>query len=388
MPISYHSLFSTDLTRDLIQLRETLHQYPELSNQEIESQKALLTALKKCHVIDIQTPGTSIVARLKGLDSSRPPVAIRGDIDALPITETTGVPFESNHPGVMHACGHDVHATWAVGAARLLSVSPAKSDVMIILQQAEEVATGAKFLLDSGVLPSNIRAIFGAHVDRRYDVGQVVCHTGAISSYSDRFFIDIKGVSAHAARPNEGINPVPLLGHVIIQLNKLMGDIGNDTNIITPTQVMAGKANNIIPDQAQVSGTIRCLSRKKRALFQTALHELRSLATDCDIHVRIESSSPAVMNDPALEPMARRAIRTAVGDAGIVPLIAPNMASEDFGYYTQAFPGWFYRVGARPVGDAFIPVHTSSFIADTESIFVGASILANAARFAAELGYG
>ena len=376
--------FSKELTHDLIQLRETLHQYPELSNHEVNTQQVLLAALEKCDAIDIKTPGTSIVARIKGMDPYRPPVAIRGDIDALPITEDTGVPFSSKTPGVMHACGHDVHATWAIGAARLLSQSPARSDVILILQQAEELATGAKFLMDSGALPSDIRAIFGAHVDRRYDVGKVVCHQGVISSHSDKFTIEIMGVGAHAARPKEGINPIPILGEITLKLKHLMESIGDDTNLITVTTVSGGGAHNIIPERAELSGTIRCLSSEKRAQFHQALRALGALPSDAAIHVRIEPGSPSVVNHEGLESIAQSSIRDTLGNSGMVPLVAPNMASEDFGFYTQAFPGWFYRIGSRPIGEGFIPVHTPAFIADEHAIFIGASVLAKSAQFASQ----
>ena len=378
------SLISKSLAKDLTDLRESLHQYPELSNQEFQTQKRLLEALEKCNVSDIQTPGTSIVARIKGVDSSRPPVAIRGDIDALPITEKTGVPFASKHDGVMHACGHDVHATWALGAARLLSDSPCDSDVILILQQAEEMATGAQFLLDSGAIPSNICAIFGAHVDRRYDVGKVVCHTGAISSYSDKNFIAVKGVSAHAARPKEGLNPIPVLGELTRAISEVMTTIGDDTNLITVTQVSGGSAHNIIPEKVELSGTIRCLSNEKRKLFHKALTALKTLPSDCMIDVKIQSASPAVINHLDLEQVAKVAITESISKDAAVPLISPNMASEDFGFYAQEFPGWFYRIGARPVGEAFIPVHTPEFIADTECICWRTS-LATTARLAAKL---
>lgn len=382
--MTYNNQFSKELTHDLIQLRETLHQYPELSNQEVNTQKMLLNALKRCNTVDIQTPGTSIVARLKGKDSSRPPVAIRGDIDALPITENTGVPFSSKTPGVMHACGHDVHATWAIGAARLLSQAPAQSDVILILQQAEELATGAKFVMGSGALPSDIQAIFGAHVDRRYDVGKVVCHQGAISSHSDKFTIQITGVSAHAARPKEGINPIPVLGQITVKINELMATIGNDTNLITATMVSGGGTHNIIPERVEIRGTIRCLSSEKRAQFHHALKAFEALPNEGVIHVHIDPASPSLINHVGLESIAQSAIRDTLGDAGMVPLLTPNMASEDFGFYTQSFPGWFYRIGARPVSEAFIPVHTPGFIADEQAIFIGASVLAKSAQLASQ----
>ncbi|MGC6366563.1 MAG: M20 metallopeptidase family protein [Candidatus Marinamargulisbacteria bacterium] len=372
--------FTPDLIDDLLTLRQTLHQHPELSNHEHQTQQTLVAELKKCNAVDIITPGTSVVARIKGQDESLPPVAIRGDIDALPIQEATGLPYASKNDGVMHACGHDVHATWAIGAARLLAQAPAKRDVIIILQQAEELATGAKFLLDEGALPSSIAAIFGAHVDRRYAVGQVVHHDGAISTYSDKFYFTVTGKSAHAARPKEGINPIPEAANLSTAIIDATTPLTNHTNLITITQVHGGSAHNIIPATVEVSGTIRCLDSSKRDAIKAALASLQGQRNGCEVTLRIDSASPAVLNDASLSTIAKNAIGMAVGNDGAVPLVAPNMASEDFGYYAHQFPGWFFRVGARLENEPFIPVHTPEFIAHDDAIFVGAAVLANAAR--------
>src|SRR5207244_690118 len=151
--------------------------------------------------------GTGVVARIPGRDGSRAPVAVRGDIDALPISESTGLPFASEHPGVMHACGHDVHATWAVGAAHLLAARPATGDVLIVLQPAEDTGRGANAVLESGAL-DGVAAIFGAHVDRRFAVGEVVAQEGPLAAAADTFEIELVGSGAHGARPHEAADPI------------------------------------------------------------------------------------------------------------------------------------------------------------------------------------
>jgi amidohydrolase len=357
----------------VISLRHTLHQYPELSNHEQATQQRLLNALQTCRLRDYHCIGTSIVARLAGKNPDGAPIAIRGDIDALPITENTGLAWSSVNTGVMHACGHDVHAAWAIGAARLLSENPPESDVIVILQQAEELGTGAAFLMAQNAIPPETRAIFGGHVDRRYAIGEVVWHPGAISSYSDKLTIRCTGKSAHAARPHEGQNPIHMAHRMIDTIASWEGQHCGPTHFITITQCHAGSRHNIIPQTADLSGTIRCLCPQKRRIIHDALYALQ----EPGITVTITPSSPAVINHPGLESVAKQAIHNAVG---IAPqsLPEPNMASEDFGHYTQSIPGWFFRVGARYPNDPYSPVHSPDFFAEDEAVLVGSAVLAEA----------
>jgi len=175
-----------------------------------------------------------------------------------------------------------------------------------------------------------------------------------------------------------------VLGQITMKLNEVMLNIGDETNLITATKVSGGVAHNIIPDRVSVSGTIRCLSLEKRALFHQQLKEFEAFSGTCMIQSSIDSASPSIINHQSLQSVAQSAIQGALGKDAIVPLIAPNMASEDFGFYTKTFPGWYYRIGARPFGGAFIPVHTSEFIADNQAIFIGASVLAKSAQLASQ----
>src|SRR2546430_6746986 len=187
VPSAVASLFDPDLRQSLVDLRRAIHADPELSFQEERTAQKLeraLAALKDASVRRVAKTG--VVARVRGRDSSLPLVAIRGDIDALPVREETGLPFASHNDGVMHACGHDVHATWAVGAADLLARNPAMGDVLVILQPAEETGRGAPAIIESGAL-DGARAIFGGHVDRRFAVGQVVADEGPLAASADTF---------------------------------------------------------------------------------------------------------------------------------------------------------------------------------------------------------
>ena len=176
------ALFPAVSRQALIALRRDLHQYPELSFAESRTAAALERALAELQPASIdRVAGTGVVARIRGTTPGAPMVAVRGDIDALPIQESTGLPFASVNAGVMHACGHDVHASWAVGAAHLLARQPAHGDVLVVLQPAEETGEGAAAVLASGAL-DDVAAIFGAHVDRRFVVGQVVAQPGSLAA--------------------------------------------------------------------------------------------------------------------------------------------------------------------------------------------------------------
>jgi amidohydrolase len=189
VPGALQALFAGSLPADLVQLRRALHQHPELSLAETETARRLVAALTSVAGLpaaDVRLVGTAVIGRVRGRRSGAPVVALRGDIDALPIQESTGLPYASQVPGVMHACGHDVHATWAVGAAALLAAAPADGDVLIVLQPAEEIDRGAAAVLDAGVL-DGVAAIFGGHVDRRFAVGQVVADDGPLAASADTF---------------------------------------------------------------------------------------------------------------------------------------------------------------------------------------------------------
>ena len=186
-------LFSPVTRESLIALRRDLHQHPELAFSESRTAAALERALAALNPVSVQrVAGTGVVARIRGLRSDAPVVAVRGDIDALPIHEATGLSFASVNAGVMHACGHDVHATWAVGAAHLLTERPAEGDVLVVLQPAEETGEGAAAVLASGALDA-VKAIFGAHVDRRFIVGEVVAQAGPLAASADNFEIVLAG---------------------------------------------------------------------------------------------------------------------------------------------------------------------------------------------------
>ena len=243
LPAAVQHLFDADLRRELIALRRAIHADPELSFQEERTAQKLERALAPIAAGVRRVAKTGVVARIRGRDSSAPLVAIRGDIDALPVREETGLPFASHNEGVMHACGHDVHATWAVGAADLLARNPAMGDVLVILQPAEETGRGAPAIIESGAL-DGARAIFGGHVDRRFAVGQVVADEGPLAASADTFEIELVGQGAHAARPHESADPIVGVGALIGAIQTIVSRRLNPAHpgVVTIGTVHAGTA--------------------------------------------------------------------------------------------------------------------------------------------------
>jgi hippurate hydrolase len=313
---------------------------------------------------------------------------VRGDIDALPVREDTGLPFASHNEGVMHACGHDVHATWAVGAAALLARRPAAGDVLVVLQPAEETGRGAPAVIESGAL-DHVRAIFGGHVDRRFAVGQVVADEGPLAASADTFEIELVGQGAHAARPHESADPIVGVGALIGAIQTIVSRRLNPANpgVVTIGTVRAGTASNVIPDRALLTGTVRAVDAPSRRLM---LDEVRRIAEATAAtyrlaaNVKLDLGTPPIVNPPNATAWARRAAASVLGEASVVPLGFLNLAGEDFAHYMERIPGCFMRIGAREPGGIAIPAHAPKFYAAEESIFVGAAVLAEAARVASE----
>lgn len=373
--------------QQLLELRRDLHRHPELAFREERTASRLFETLERLGPTSLQrVAGTGVVARIKGKNPDAPVVAVRGDIDALPIHERTGLDYASVHDGIMHACGHDVHATWAVGAAMLLSESPADGDVLVVLQPAEEVGAGASKVLESGVL-ADAAAIFGAHVDRRFAVGEVVADTGPLAASADTFVIEVTGKGAHGARPQEAIDPVVGAAAIIQDLQTVVSRRLDPAQaaVVSVCTINAGTAPNVIPETASLSGTLRALHPDTRAKLHEELRVLvdgLARAHRLTADIRIERGTPPIVNADEPVAWARRAVTTVLGADALRPLGTLNMGGEDFAFYLEHLPGCFLRVGAREPGGDVIPGHSPEFYAADESIFVGAAVLAETARVA------
>ncbi len=385
IPPPLKDLFPASLAERLLSLRRHLHRFPELSRQEEATATRLSEELEALDPVGVErVAGTGLVARIAGRDRAAPTVALRGDIDALPISEATGLDYASRHSGVIHACGHDVHATWTVGAAALLTADRAAGDVLVVLQPAEETAWGANAVLASGLL-DGVEAIFGAHVDRRFAVGEAVIEEGPMNAASDAFRIELRGEGAHGARPHEARDPVIGAAALIMQLQTLVSrrlDPGSP-GVVSIGRVCAGMAGNVIPETAELLGTLRATTSQDRDRLKGWLGEMvHSVAAvhRLDGQVEFLDHTPPIVNRRRATEWVRKPAVELLGAEKLRTLPEVNMGGEDFAFYLEKIPGCFFRVGAREPGGEVIAAHSPRFYAADGAIYAGAALLAAAVR--------
>jgi len=368
------------LTDRMVAVRRSLHQRPELSWQEHR------TADEICRYLDAigvsyrrGIAETGIIADLPGRDDL-PLVAIRADMDALPITEETGLPFSSEVPGVMHACGHDGHTSMALGALELLAADPAREGpVRCLFQPAEELGAGALAMIDGGAL-EGVSAIFGVHVDRHHPTGTIVVHDGVVNASTDAFRIEIAGQGGHAARPHEAVDAVVVGSLLVTAIQTIVSREVDPVHpsVVTVGRFDAGSAANVIAGHATLEGTIRAQDADVRDHLIEAIQRVaKSVGQlhEAAVTVHFDAGTPVVVNLPVPTALARRAARRIVGDEHVVPLRAANMGGEDFAYYLQQIPGCFVRLGSQVVGREGFPAHSSRFDFDEAVLPVGARYL-------------
>lgn len=375
----------------LIEMRRDLHRHPELAFEEVRTSGIVAEKLKSFGLEVRRGVGQTGVIGLLRRGGEGPAVALRGDMDALPIQEETGAPYASTRPGVMHACGHDAHTTLVLGAARFLAENPAFLDglpgqVKFIFQPAEEGRAGAAAMIRDGVLSDPpVEAIFGAHMLPALPVGQAGFTPGAALAAFDRIEIKVVGKGGHAARPNAAVDPVVAAAHVVAALQTVVSRNVDplESAVVTIGSVVAGSAFNVIPETALLVGTLRTLSSKVRLLARHRVRELAegvASAFGAKAKVAIEEGYPVMFNDPGLTAFASEAVEARWGREAAVPL-APVMASEDFAYYLERVPGTFFRLGCGDAGRGITAgLHSPRFDIDEDVLPFGAAVFAQIVR--------
>lgn len=366
-----------ELFQRIVTFRRDLHRHPELAWNETR------TATKVCETLDALgipyrsgVAGTGVVADLAGA-AGAPLVALRADMDALPITEETALEYASDTDGAMHACGHDGHTAMLLGAAELLQRErKLPCPVRFIFQPAEETGTGAPAMMEEGAL-DDVQLVFGGHLDAAYDTGEIVVHQGAVNASTDEFVIELAGPGGHAARPHETVDPIAAGSLIVSALQGLVARSVEPSQaaVVSVGQFDAGTASNIIASRARLRGTLRALEPAVRAQLLDAVRQIAEStagAQGVSATLEIVAATPAVLNAPQATSLARDAAALVVGPGGVKPLRWPNLGGEDFGFFLERVPGCYVRFGAHPAGEGF-PAHSSRFRFDEQALALGAA---------------
>lgn len=366
-------------------LRQTLHKYPELAYQEH------LTAATICN--ELQSLGISYTSgigktgiRAEIGDDSGPCIALRADMDALPVLEQTSLDYSSVHEGIMHACGHDGHVAMLLGAARILSREDFKGKVVLLFQPAEESGNGAAAMINEGCL-TDVDMIFCGHIDTHCPVGVFSVDKGLICSYVDPFTLNITGTGGHAAKPHEAVDAVVVAASLIMNMQTLVSRRINPVlpAVVTVGKIHAGTTHNIIAETAVLEGTIRSGHSDTRVQILREFERILKGAGemyDARIDLTPHDNLPAVINDPESYKIARQAAVAVVGAENVLSPGIPSLGGEDFSFYQQKIPGCMIRFGAYKKNSG--AAHSSLFDFDEAVLPYGACWLAKAALYALE----
>jgi amidohydrolase len=372
------------LAPELLAIRRHLHANPELSFKETQTAAFVTKQLQAMGLAPYTVAGTGVVALIEGQPGG-PVVALRADMDALPIQELSDVPYKSLNAGVMHACGHDVHTTCLLGAAKLLTEQRAnfKGTVKLLFQPGEELLPGgASLMIADGVLENPKPAqVLGQHVFPRLPVGQIGLRPGRYMASTDELYLRIKGKGGHGAMPESNLDPVLVAAHLIVAAQQIVSRRANPKmpSVLSFGKVIANGATNVIPDEVYIEGTFRTLDEAWRTEAHQHLRQLceglaASMGAVCELEIR--HGYPCLDNNPAVTARVRTAAEAYLGAENVIEL-DQWLAAEDFAYFSQAAPACFYRLGTRAADGRFAAsVHTPIFDVDEQALSLGAGLMA------------
>lgn len=377
---------ATAYATDVVAMRRHIHANPELSYQEFNTAKYVAAQLKSFGITPTEGVATTgVIAEIKGKNPDKKTIALRADMDALPIHEANEVPYKSKNAGVMHACGHDVHTSSLLGTARILNEikNEFEGTVRLIFQPGEEKNPGgASFMIKEGVLENPAPAsIIGQHVFPLLPVGKIGFREGMYMASSDEIFLRVIGKGGHGATPELTIDPVVIASHIIIALQQVISRNASpkQPTVLTFGKVVADGATNIIPNEVTIAGTFRAMDEtwRKEGLqkIKTMAETLaESMGGKCE--VKISHGYPFLQNNPEVTRRIRQAAEAYVGKANVVD-IDLTLGSEDFAYYSQIIPASFYRLGTRNEAKGITSyVHTPTFDIDEDALSIGPGLMA------------
>ena len=371
-----------EIEKMIIDWRRDFHQFPELSFQEHRTGDVIADELRSMGLEPkVKVGKTGVTADLKF--GNGPVIGLRADMDALPIQETSGLPFSSQNDGVMHACGHDGHMAMLLGAAKALTQKDNQYNgtVRFIFQPAEEGEGGARYMIEDGCL-EGIDEIYGIHVWNYQPVGEVGVKDGPVLAAADMFDIKIKGIGGHGAAPQGTVDSVVVASYLVQALQTI---VSRNTNPLESTVISIGKINggnnfNIIADEVSLSGTARAYSEENRNLIKTRMEEIIKgveKTYNANITFDYKDGYPPTINHVGPTQKVLKAAEKVVGDKASMPYL--SMGGEDFAYYLKEKPGCFFFVGSAPNEQELFetPHHCSHFTMDERALLVGPSIYLN-----------
>ena len=375
---------------EFIAVRHHLHAHPELSYQEFETSIFVQNKLKELGIPFEVKATTGVVGLITGRKVSDGKekercIALRADMDALPIKEENDIPYKSKNDGVMHACGHDVHTTCLLGAAKILTElsNEWEGTIKLIFQPGEEKNPGgASLMIKDGVLENPTPdAILALHVNTILEVGELSFRSGKVMASADELYFTIKGKGGHAASPHLIIDPILISSHLIIALQQLISRNNNPFNpsVLSITSFNGGNTTNVVPNEVKLMGTFRAMDEAWRFKAHELMHKLttdlvHSMGGEADLHIDV--GYPCVMNNEKLTTAAMQKASDYMG-AGNVSETELRMGAEDFGYYAQQIPACFYRLGTMNKAKGITAgVHTPVFNIDENAIEIGMGMMA------------
>ena len=370
---------------DFIAVRHHLHANPELSYKEFETSKYVQSKLTEFGIPFTVMAETGVVGLIEGKNPSSKVIALRADMDALPILEENNIPYKSKVDGVMHACGHDVHTTCLLGAAKILNELKAEWEgtVKLIFQPGEEKNPGgASIMIREGVLENpKPQCIFGLHVHPGLQLGQLSFRAGKVMASADELYLTVKGKGGHAASPHLSVDPILIASHLVVSLQQIISRNRNPHNpsVLSITAFNAGTTTNVIPNEVKIMGTFRAMDEAWRfeaheLIRRNAKLLVESMGGELDIHIDV--GYPTVYNNEVLNEKAKEKAADFLGSAHVEETEL-RMGAEDFGYYSQVIPGCFFRLGVMNKEKGITSgVHTPTFNIDENAIEAGMAMMA------------
>ncbi|MBE0637239.1 MAG: amidohydrolase [Bacteroidales bacterium] len=376
---------STDFLEEVISFRRELHRYPELSMQEFRTSKFVVKQLASFGIRNFQVVATTgIMALIEGRNPGKKTIALRADMDALPIQELNDVDYKSQHPGVMHACGHDVHTASLLGVAKILHElsNQFEGTVKLFFQPSEEnYPGGATMMIGEGVMENPRPAhVFGQHVYPELEVGKIGIKSGKYMASTDEIHLTVKGKGGHAANPWKNVDPVLIAAHIIVALQQIVSRNASPEipTVLSFGRIIGNGQTNIIPDEVTLAGTIRTFDERwRKEVHQRITLMARSIAEGMggSCEVQVHAGYPFVYNDPEITAKAWDWAVDYLGPENVVELPL-RMTAEDFSYFANEVPSCFYRLGTANFEQGTVSgLHSATFNVDEKSLQTGMGLM-------------